>query len=142
MPTETHERPYPSLTSLRAAMPGLGPPLDSLGLVGGRTQPVLGAWGPGGGQGQQARRPLRKEELEWLEEQVWRPGGRGLRFPEAPVSVGWGTGRPRLGAGGPRERSWSLSRPPASLLRLSTRRLGPQVWQLRGAAGIGRLQLE
>ena len=72
VPTETHEHPYPSLTSLRAAMPGLGPPLDSLGLVGGRTQPVLGAWGPGGGQGQLARRPLRKEELEWLEEQVWR----------------------------------------------------------------------
>lgn len=85
---------------------------------------------------------MRREELERLEEQVWRPGSRGLRLPEAPVNVGWGTGRPRLGAGGPQEGAWSLSPPPASLLRLSTRRLGPQVWQLRGAAGVGRLQLE
>ena len=36
-------------TSLRAAMPGLGPPLDGLGLVGGRTQPVPSPLGPGGG---------------------------------------------------------------------------------------------
>lgn len=48
VPTEIPERPYLSLTSLRAAMPGLGPPLDGLSLVGGRTQPVhphhYGAW--------------------------------------------------------------------------------------------------
>ena len=37
--------------SLRAAMPGLGPPLDGLGLVGGRTQPVRSPLGPGGGAG-------------------------------------------------------------------------------------------
>ena len=67
-------------TSLRAAMPGLGPPLDGLGLVGGRTQPVRSPLGPGGGAGagrsSRLRRPLRREELERLEEQVWRPGSR------------------------------------------------------------------
>lgn len=48
------------------------------------------------------------------------PGGGELRLLETPVNLEWGTGRPRLGAGGPREGAWSLSPPPASLLHLST----------------------
>ena len=56
MPTEIPERPYLSLTSLRAALPGLGLPLDGLGLVGGRTQPVRPLLLRGLGVGRGSRR--------------------------------------------------------------------------------------
>ena len=76
----TPERPY--LPESSHAGPGPAPRRPRPGGRKDTACPIpVGAWGrgwggAGAGRSSRLRRPLRREELERLEEQVWRPGSR------------------------------------------------------------------